>query len=72
MDKGIFYDFFFKDWSFDMNYGIIIFILNLIFWRKKNDYFSVLELFEFFVDDLKLWFIDIFRVFYWGFWEVLI
>lgn len=55
-----------------MNYGIIIFILNLIFWRKKNDYFSVLELFEFFVDDLKLWFIDIFRVFYWGFWEVLI
>lgn len=32
MDKGIFYDFFFKDWSFDMNYGIIIFILK----RKKK------------------------------------
>lgn len=32
MDKGTFYDFFFKDWSFDMNYGTIISILK----RKKK------------------------------------
>lgn len=31
MDKGTFYDFFFKDWSFDMNYGTVISILNLTF-----------------------------------------
>lgn len=72
MDKGTFYDFFFKDWSFDMNYGTIISILNLSFWRKKNDHLSALEPPEFFVDDLKLWFTDIPRVFYWGFWEALI
>lgn len=50
MDKGTFYDFFFKDWSFDMNYGTIISILK----RKKNDHLSALEPPEFFVDDLKL------------------
>lgn len=50
-----------------MNYGTIISILNLTFWRKKNDHLSALEPPEFFVDDLKLWFTDIPRVFYWGF-----
>lgn len=55
-----------------MNYGTIISILNLNFWRKKNDHLSALEPPEFFVDDLKLWFTDIPRVFYWGFWEALI
>lgn len=36
MDKGTFYDFFFKNWSFDMNYRTIISIFKLKFLKKNK------------------------------------